>query len=85
MSDPVWQRGDVIRFSKEVEVPAESGWRVVLFRVERNGLLAPCAEVEVADASSARLWAISEVRRRGRGVRAVVFRPDGVRAFSEGD
>jgi len=85
MSHPVWEVGDVIRFSQVVELPSESGWRVVLFRVERDGLLAPCAEVEVADASSARLWAIAETRRRGCGVRAVVFRPDGRRDFTTGD
>jgi hypothetical protein len=85
MSDPSVQGGVVIRFSSQVTLPSEAGWRVVVFRVLSSGLLESVAEVEMGDASSARLWAVSETRRRGRGHRAVAFRPDGIRAFSEGD
>lgn len=82
MSDPFGDRVRVIRFSSAVEVPSESGWRVVLYRMRAAGVLEPLMDIEQPDATSARLWAVSEARRRGAGHRAVVYRPDGLRDFS---
>lgn len=75
----------MIRFSNAVEISPDAAWRVTLFRILPSGFLQPAADVEMADESTARLWAVAEARRRGRGHRAVGFRPDGTRAFSEGD
>lgn len=63
-------------------MPSEEGWRVVLYRTRPSGLLEPLMDVEQPDATSARLWAVSEARRRGGGHRTVVYRPDGRRDFS---
>ena len=55
----------------------------MVFRILSTGFLELVAEVEWPDPTRARLWAVAEVRERGGHYRALGFRPDGTRAFTE--